>query len=110
MNQTLLLCLGNHTSTLRWGTEGVLGFLRQWHPTPVLLPRKSYGQRSLVGCSPGGCDELDMTEQLHFHFSLSCTGGGNGSPLQCPCLENPRDGVTQSRTRLKQFGSSSCKV
>ena len=64
---------------------------RQWHPTPVLLPGKSHGQRSLVGFSPWGRQELDMTERLHFHFSLSCTGGGNGNPLQCSCLENPRD-------------------
>ena len=42
-------------------------------------------------CSPWGCKELDMTERLHFHFSLSCIGGGNGNPLQCSCLENPRD-------------------
>ena len=57
-----------------------------------------------------------MTEQLHFHFSLSCIGEGNSNPLQCSCLENPRDGgawwasvygVTQSRTRLKQLSSSS---
>ena len=48
-----------------------------------------------------------MTEQLHFHFSLSCTGEGNGNPLQCSCLENPRDGVSQSRTRLKWLSSSS---
>ena len=69
-----------------------------------------------MGCSPWGCEELDMTEQLHFHFSLSCIGEGNGNPLQCSCLENPRDraawwaavyGVTQSRTRLKQLSSSS---
>ena len=89
---------------------------RQWHPTPVLLPGKSHGWRSLVGCSPWGLEESDMTEWLHFHFSLSCFGEGNGSPLQCSCLENPRDrgawwaavyGVTQSRTRLKQFSSSS---
>ena len=65
---------------------------RQWQPTPVLLPRKSHGQRSLVGCSPWGCTESDMTEWLHFHFSLSCIGEGNGNPLQCSCLENPRDG------------------
>ena len=65
---------------------------RQWHPTPVLLPGKSPGWRSLVGCSPWGCEELDTTEQLHFHFSLSCIGEGNGNPLQCFCLENPRDG------------------
>jgi len=65
---------------------------RQWHPTPVLLPGKSHGRRSLVGCSPWGREESDMTGQLHFHFSLSCIGEGNGSPLQCSCLENPRDG------------------
>ena len=65
---------------------------RQWHPTPVLLPGKSHGQRSLVGCSPWGHKESDMTEQLHFQFSLSCIGEGNGNPLQCSCLENPRDG------------------
>ena len=54
---------------------------RQWHPTPVLLPGKSHGWRSLVGCSPWGLEESDMTEQLHFHFPLSCTGEGNGNPL-----------------------------
>ena len=64
---------------------------RQWHPTPVLLPGKSHGQRSLVGCSPWGLEESDMNEWLHFHFSLSCVGEGNGNPLQCSCLENPRD-------------------
>ena len=60
-----------------------------------------------------------MTERLHFHFLLSCIGEGNGSPLQCSCLENPRDGgawwaavygVTQSRTRLKRLSSSSSSV
>ena len=59
-----------------------------------------------------------MTERLHFHFSLSCIGGGNGNPLQCSCLENPRDGgawwaaiygVTQSQTWLKWLSSSSRK-
>ena len=83
---------------------------RQWHPTPVLLPGKSHGWRSLLGCSPRGHEESDTTEQLHFHFSLSCIGEGNGNPLQCSCLENPRDGgawwaavygVAQSRTQLK---------
>ena len=64
---------------------------RQWHPTPVLLPGKSHGQRSLIGCSPWGRCESDTTEWLRFHFSLSCTGEGNGNPLQCSCLENPRD-------------------
>jgi len=52
-----------------------------WHPTPVLLPGKSHGQRSLWGCSPWGCEELDTTEWLPFHFSLSCIGEGNGNPL-----------------------------
>ena len=65
---------------------------RQWHPTPVLLPGKSHGRRSLVGYSLWGREELDTTEWLHFHFSLSCTGGGNGNLLQCSSLENPRDG------------------
>ena len=65
---------------------------RKWQPTPVLLPGKSHGQRSLVGCSPWGREELDRTERPDFHFSLSCIGEGNGNPLQCSCLENPRDG------------------
>ena len=89
---------------------------RQWHPTPVLLLGKSHGWRSLVGCSPWGRIESDMTERLHYHFSLSCIGEGNGNPLQCSCLENPRDwgawwaavyGVAQSRPQLKRLSSSS---
>ena len=64
---------------------------KQWHPTPVLLPGKSHEWRSLVGYSPWGCEEWDTTERLHFHFSLSCIGEGNGNPFQCSCLENPRD-------------------
>ena len=48
--------------------------LSQWHPTPVLLPGKSHGRKSLEGCSPWGREESDMTERLHFHFSLSCIG------------------------------------
>ena len=56
---------------------------RQWHPTPVLLPGKSHGWRSLVGCSPWGCYKSDRTERLHFQLSLSCIGGGNGNPHQC---------------------------
>ena len=89
---------------------------RQWHPTLVLLLGKSHGRRSLVGCSPWGLEELDTTERLHFDFSLSCIGEGNGNPLQCSCLENPRDGgawwvavygVAQSRPRLKRLSSSS---
>ena len=88
---------------------------KQWQATPVLLPRKSHGWRSLVGCSPWVCYESDVTEWLRFHFSLSRNGEGNGNPLQCSCLENPRDGrtwwadvygVTQSRTQLKRLSSS----
>ena len=97
-------------------------FIDPWaliHPTPVLLPGKSHGRRSLVGCSSWGREESDTTERLHFHFSLSCTGEGNGNPLQCSCLENPRDGaawwaavygVAQSRTRLKRLSSSSSRA
>ena len=65
-----------------------------------------------MGCSPWGHKESDTTERIHFHFSLSCIGEGNGNPLQCSCLENPRDGgawwaavygVAQSRARLSEF-------
>ena len=65
---------------------------RQWHPTPVLLLGKSHGWRSLVGCSPWGREESDTTERLHFDFSLSCIGEGNGNPLQYSRLEDPRTG------------------
>ena len=65
---------------------------RKWQPNPVFLPRESHGWRSLVGCSPWDRTESDMTERLHFHFSLSCIGEGNGNPVQCSCLENPREG------------------
>ena len=61
-------------------------------PHSSTLAWKIHGQRNLVGYSPWGLEESDMTEQLHFHFSLSCIGEGNGNPLQCSCLENPRDG------------------
>ena len=72
-----------------------------------------------MGCSPWGREESEMTEQLHFHFSLSCIGEGNGNPLECSCLENPRDwgawwaaiyGVAQSRTQLKRLSSSSSNL
>ena len=84
-----------HSSTLAWK-----------------IPRTE----GLVDCSPCGRYESDTTERRHFHFSLSCIGEGNGNPLQCSCLENPRDGgawwaaiyrVAQSRTRLRQHSSSS---
>ena len=99
----------NHTAQL-------LCRRRQWHPSPVLVPGKPHGWRSLVSCSPWDRQELDTTERLHFHFSHSCIGEGNGTPLQCSCLENSRDGgawwaavygVAQSRTRLKRLNSSS---
>ena len=89
---------------------------RQWQPTLVLLPGKSQGRQNLVDCRLWGHTELDTIERLHLHFSLSCIGEGNGNPLQCSCLENPRDegawwaavyGVTQSRTPLKRLSSSS---
>ena len=104
---------------LAFTTHQLCVWRRQWHPTPVLLPGKSHGRRSLVGCSPWGRQESDTTERLHFHFSLSCIGEGNGNPLQCSCLENSRDrgawwaavyGVTQSRTWLKRFSSSSSSI
>ena len=83
---------------------------RQWHPTPVLLPGKSHGRRSLVGCRL-------LRVGHNWVTSLTCIGEGNGNPFQCSCLENPRDGgawwaavygVAQSRTRLKRLSSSSC--
>ena len=85
-------------------------------PDSSTLAWKIHGRRSLLGCSPWGREESDTTEQLHFHFSLSCIGEENGNPLQCSCLENPRDGgawwaavfgVAQSRTRLKRLSSNS---
>ena len=101
------------TSYLFW--RGLrLRWRRRWHLTPVLLPGKSHGQRSLVGRK-----ESDTTEWHHFHFSLLCIGEGNGNPLQCSCLENPRDGgawwaavygVAQSQTRLKRLSSSTSAI
>ena len=97
----------------------LLTWCRQWHPTPVLLPGKSHGRRSLVGCSPWDCEESDTTEWLQFHFSLRGIGEGNGNPLQCSCLETPRDGrawlaavygVAQSRKQLKRLSSSSSNM
>ena len=67
----LMKAMTTHSSTLAWKIP--------WTEEPG-------------SCSPRGCEELDTTERVHFHFSLSCTGEGNGSPLQCSCLENPRDG------------------
>ena len=91
---------------------------RKWQPTPVFLPGESQGRWSLVGCRLWGHTESDMTERLHFSSSLSCIGEGNGNPLQCSCLENPRDSGawwaavygSQSRTRLKRLSSSSSSM
>ena len=114
LNPSLINC---RQFLCHWATREALkrqyGIL--WHPTPVLLPGKSHGRRNLVGCSPWGL----TTERLHFRFSLSCIGEGNGNPLQCSCLENPRDrgawwaafyGVAQSQTRLKWLSSSSSSI
>ena len=108
---SISLQYGNHTDFFK--TCQYPQGRRQWHPTPVLL---SHGKRSLVGCSPWGPEESATTEWLYFHFLLSCIGEGNGNPLQCSCLENPRVGrawwaavygVGQSRTWLKRLSSSS---
>ena len=92
---------------------------RQRQPTPVLLPGKSHGWRGLVGCSPwGGSLGARHDWVTSLYFSLSCIGEGNGNPLQCSCLENPRDvgawwaaiyGVAQGQTRLKRLSSSSSR-
>ena len=89
---------------------------RRWQPTPVFLPGKFHGWRSLVSYSPWGLEESHQTERLQFHISLSCIGEADGNPLQYSCLENPRDrgvwwaavyGVAQSQTHLKRLSSSS---
>ena len=93
---------------------GKIPWRREKLPAPVFWPGEFPGLYILRGCK-----ELDMTERLHFHFSRSCIGEGNGNPLQCSCLENPRDGgaswaavygVAQSRTRLKRLSSSNSRA
>ena len=88
-------------------------------PHSSTLAWEIHGQRSLVGCSPWGRQESDSNERLHFDFSLSCIGEGNGNPLQYSCLENPRDGgawwaavygVARSQTRLKGLSSIHLKL
>ena len=97
--------MATHSSTLAWKIP--------WTEEPGRLQSM---RKSLVGCCPWGREELDTTKRLHFHFSLSCIGEGNGNPLQCSCLENPRGGgawwaaiygVAQSQTQLKWLSSSS---
>ena len=85
-----LYIIGNPKDSIKRTISKIIGqkislqksaWRRQWQHTPVVLPVKSHGWRSLVGCIPWGRQELDMTERLHFHFSLSCIGEGNGNPL-----------------------------
>ena len=103
----------------------ILIWSSRWHPTPVLLPGKSHGWRSLVGCSLWGRQESDTTERLHFHFSLSCIGEGNGKPTPVFLSGESQGrgslvgcrlwgawwaavyGVAQSGTQLKRLSSSS---
>ena len=104
-------CLSLPTVTLR--SKLTFLFLNETsNPQSLLLPSSLF----LVGCSPWGREESDTTERLHFHFSLSCIGEGHGNPLQCSCLETPRDSrawwaavyeVAQSWTQLKRLSSSS---
>ena len=88
---------------------------RQWHPTPVLLPGKSHGRGSLVLQSLG-LQQVGHDWAASLSLFTFIIGEGNGNPVQCSCLENPRDwgawwaavyGVAQSRTRLKWLSSSS---
>ena len=65
---------------------------RKWQPTPVSLPGESHGRRSLVGYSPQGRRESAMTEQLHFHFSLSCIREENGNSLSILAWRIPGTG------------------
>ena len=93
----------------------------KWIEMPAMAPHSSTLAWKIPWTEElGGLQSMGLLrvghERLHFHFSLSCIGGGNGNPLQCSCLENPRDGgawwaaiygVTQSWTRLKWLSSSS---
>ena len=79
-------------------------------PHSRTLAWKIHGRRSLVGCSPWGRKESDTTERLHFHFSFSCIREGTGNPLQCSCLENPRDAepgglLSMGSNRVRHHGS-----
>ena len=106
--------LWNNHINLFFGPLSSKSRRRQRQPTPVLLPGKSHGWR-LVGCSPWGHEESDTTKRLHFHFSLSCIGEGNGNPLSVLAWRIPGTGEPgglpsmglQSQTRLKRLSSSS---
>ena len=100
---------------------GISDWVRNWLEKATAPHSSTFAYKIPWTEEPGrlqfmGLLELDTTERLHFHFSLSCIGEGNGNPLHCSCLENPRDGgawwaavygVAQSRTRLKRRSSSS---
>ena len=100
---------------------GISDWVRNWLEKATAPHSSTFAYKIPWTEEPGrlqfmGLLELDTTERLHFHFSLSCIGEGNGNPLHCSCLENPRDGgawwaavygVAQSRTRLKRLSSSS---
>ena len=104
LNMFKYICMYKHTTEKAMATHSItFAWKIPWMEEPV-------------GCSPWAREESDTTERLHIHFSLSCIGEGNGNPLQCSCLENPRDGgawwaavywVAQSWTRLKCLSSSS---
>ena len=79
LSDLCILLLGSEVENIQYLVT--ISRRRHWHPTPVLLPGKSHGWRSLVGCSPWGHEESDTTERLHFHFPLSGIGEGNGNPL-----------------------------
>ena len=88
---------------------------RRWHPTPVLWPGESHGRRSMVGCGPWG-RWVGHDWATSFSLFTFMIGEGNDNPLQCSCLENPRDGgawwaavygFAQSWTWLKRLSSSS---
>ena len=100
------------------GQEGIEEEMAGWHHqcNGHELRQTSGDDEEQVCCSL--CSPKE-TERLHFHFSLSCIGEGNGNPLQCSCPENPRDqgawwaaiyGVAQSQTRLKRLSSSSSSI
>ena len=114
--QSMVSLRVGHNSVTSLSLFTFMHWRRKWQPTPVLLPGESQGRGSLVGCRLWDRTESDTTGRLQFHFSVSCTGEGNGNPLQCSCLENPRDGgawwaaiygVAQNWTRLKLLSSSS---
>ena len=99
---------------------GKIPWRRQWHPTPVLLPGKSHGWRSLVGCSPWGHKESDTTERLHFHFHalekemathssvLACRIPGMGEPGGLPSTGSHRVGHDRSDLAAAAGHQSAC--